>query len=111
MLIRENVRLAADWLAILAGVSFMLSALVQEAVFAMWGLDFTAIASVEDVVLGGVRFLAILIAYGVLFGVHLVLHELRHSVIAAKPGSGGIFIEALFDTCAVVVFLSVVVVM
>jgi len=56
---RENIELCAQILAVLTGVSFIASAILQEILFAFWGLDFTAVASVEDVVLGGVRILSI----------------------------------------------------
>jgi hypothetical protein len=58
---RELLNEAADALAVATGVSFVASALLQTAIFVFWGLDFTAIASVEDVVMGGIRFLAILV--------------------------------------------------
>jgi hypothetical protein len=84
---RESIRLAADWLAILTGVSFILSALIQEAVFATWGLDFSAVASIEDVVMGGIRFLAILLlAFGFL-GVQLVTGSLVTTTPTPRPGS------------------------
>ena len=49
---------------VLTGISFVSSALIQEAVFWWWGLDFTAIASIEDVILGGIRFLSLAIIGG-----------------------------------------------
>lgn len=58
MLRRTTIRTAADALTLLAGGSLVLSALVQEIVFAFWGLDFTTIASLEDVTMGGLRILA-----------------------------------------------------
>jgi hypothetical protein len=61
MLSRANIRSAADLIAILTALSFVMSALLQEGLFALWGLDFTAIASIEDVILGGVRVLSFLL--------------------------------------------------
>jgi hypothetical protein len=61
---KENIELAAQALAVLTALSFLASAILQEVIFAWWGLDFAAIAFVEDVVLGGIRFLATYIAMG-----------------------------------------------
>jgi hypothetical protein len=54
---RATLRTIADAVAVLTGLSFILSALIQEAIFVFWGLDFTAVASFEDVILGGLRLL------------------------------------------------------
>lgn len=45
----------AEWFSILTGLSFVLSATIQSIIFAAQNLDFTAIASAEDVVMGGLR--------------------------------------------------------
>jgi len=41
----------------LSSMSFLLSAMAHAAIFAYWGFDFLAIATVEDVLLGGIRIL------------------------------------------------------
>lgn len=61
---RASLRTVADVFAILTGLSFVLSAVIQEAVFAFWNLDFTSVGSVEDVVMGGIR----LLSFGLLWG-------------------------------------------
>jgi len=59
---RHHVRQFAQLFSVLTGLSFLLSILIQSVIFASWGLDFTAIASVEDAIMGGLRLLMVFLA-------------------------------------------------
>jgi hypothetical protein len=61
-------RRLAEIFSLLTGLSFVVSVLTQEAIFAFWGLDFTAIASIEDVIMGGLRLLLLAFLLFVFFG-------------------------------------------
>lgn len=55
----RRLRPILELLSVAAGASFAASALIHVAIFGLWGVDFSAAASVEDVVLGGFRLLGL----------------------------------------------------
>lgn len=50
-----KVRPVLEAIGAFAAVSFLLSVVIQMIMFGLWSLDFTAIASLDDAILGGVR--------------------------------------------------------
>jgi hypothetical protein len=57
----RRFRLFVELFAVGSGASFVISALLQGAILLWSGVDFFAVASIEDVVLGGMRLLALFI--------------------------------------------------
>ena len=62
---RVNLKLLTQhvllYFSAITGISFAASAIVYELVFATWGLDFTAIGTPSDVVMGGFRIITIFV--------------------------------------------------
>lgn len=77
-------RLLLEWASLATALSFLVSALAYCLIFGIWGLDFTAVATVEDVVMGGIRLLsfaipvALIVAFYCLAGCVIAV---RHSQI------------------------------
>src|SRR5687768_12012262 len=69
---RSRIRFLVELLSILSATSFLLSVVAQQLIFMIWKVDFTAIASVEDVIMGGIRLLVLIVLTGFLL-VPLVL--------------------------------------
>jgi len=91
---RSRLKSAADALAALAGISLVLSALVQQVVFSFWGLDFTTIASLEDVTLGGLRVLTYALELGCpMLGSYIVFTWLADRRFAPERGSAARWIR------------------
>lgn len=81
---QRTLKLIIEIFSILTAMSFLLSALLQMALFAIWGFDFTAIASVEDVILGGLRFFGIFCAAAVVFTAPVFATMVVNSVPPSK---------------------------
>jgi hypothetical protein len=81
-----NFRSVAEMLTVATTASFLVSALLQEAIFAFWGIDFTAVASLEDVALGGLRFLGIgILSWIGTISIYLIFSVFQHGNIGTVP--------------------------
>jgi hypothetical protein len=54
---RALIKQLVEIFSMLTGVAFLGSALIHVILFSLWGLDFMAVASVEDIITGGIRLL------------------------------------------------------
>jgi hypothetical protein len=59
---RSNLRIVIELFSIATALSFVLSAMMLFTIFKVWNLDFFALASVTDVVMGGLFILALLLS-------------------------------------------------
>lgn len=69
----DKLKLFVEFFSALTGASFVLSAALHTFLFALWGLDFTAIASVEDVVMGSVRMLVTFCTIGIAYAAGVLI--------------------------------------
>lgn len=72
----KNTRLALQFASVLTAGSFLASALVYCLIFAIWGLDFTALANADDVVMGGIRLVSFVLAVGLVLFIYRLAEEL-----------------------------------
>ncbi|HYI64358.1 MAG TPA: hypothetical protein VEW71_05680 [Allosphingosinicella sp.] len=86
--IKSRIRIFVELFSVATGISFLVSAILHMAVFAAWGLDFTAVASVEDVIMGGIRLLVIAAIAALLFGFLGFVRHLLQAELLSKPASG-----------------------
>ncbi|HZF96187.1 MAG TPA: hypothetical protein VEZ20_15095 [Allosphingosinicella sp.] len=81
----RNLKFFAEIASAAAATSFLASAVIQIGLFALWGLDYAAIASVEDVVLGGARLFAAVVISGFILLTPPVTMMLTNVASATDP--------------------------
>jgi hypothetical protein len=84
---RSPVKTIVEAFSVLTGLSFIVSALLHEMIFAWWGISFIAAASIEDVVLGGIRLLFSFLAFGSAYGLGVLWARLNDEELVPPRGS------------------------